>query len=63
MLWVLVSGSVTTLLGLYFLVNPEVEAAFLTVSVGIFVLVIGIVMVFGALQLRRRPEELLALMS
>jgi len=62
-LWVLTSGGVTALLGLYFLVNPEVGAAFLTVTVGIFVLVIGIVMVFGALQLRRRPEELLALMS
>ncbi len=62
-LWVLTSGGVTALLGLYFLVNPEVGAAFLTVTVGIFVLVVGIVMVFGALQLRRRPEELLALLS
>ena len=62
-LWVLISGGVTSLLGLYFLVNPDVGAALLTVTVGIFVLVIGIVMIFGALQLRRRPEELLVLMS
>ncbi|MCB0912075.1 MAG: DUF308 domain-containing protein [Propionibacteriaceae bacterium] len=62
-LWVLISGSVTSLLGLYFLINPDAGAAFLAVTVGIFVLVIGIVMIFGALQLRRRPEELLVLMS
>lgn len=62
-LWVVISGGATALLGVYFLVNPEVGAAFLTMTVGIFVLVIGVVMVFGALQLRRRPEDLLALMS
>lgn len=62
-LWVLIAGVVTALLGVYFLVNPEVGAAFLTVTVGIFVLVAGIVLVYGAIQLRRNREELLQLLS
>lgn len=62
-IWVLISGSVTALLGLYFLINPDAGAALLAVTVGIFVLVIGIVMIYGAFQLRRSPEELIVLMS
>lgn len=62
-LWVLISGIVTALLGVYFLVNPEVGAAFLTVTVGIFVLVAGAVLVYGAIQLRRNREELIQLLS
>lgn len=62
-LWVVIAGVVTSLLGLYFLVNPEVGAAFLAVTVGIFVLVAGIVLVYGAIQLRRNREELRQLFS
>jgi uncharacterized membrane protein HdeD (DUF308 family) len=62
-LWVLISGSITALLGLYFLINPEVGAAFLAVTVGIFMLAGGIVLVYGAVQLRRNREELAQLLS
>ncbi len=62
-LWAVTSGVVTSLLGVYFLVNPEVGAAFLAVTVGLFVLVAGCVLVFGAIQLRRNRTELLQLLS
>jgi uncharacterized membrane protein HdeD (DUF308 family) len=62
-LWVVTSGAITSLLGLYFLVNPDTGAAFLAVTVGIFVLASGIVHVYGAVQLRRNRDELLQLLS
>ena len=62
-LWVLISGTITALLGLYFLVNPDTGAAFLAVTVGVFMLAAGAVMVFGAVQLRRNRDELLQLLS
>lgn len=57
-IWMLISGIVTTGLGLYFLVNPDVGAAFLTITVGIFMLLTAAVLIFGAIQLRRSQKEL-----
>lgn len=56
-IWMLVSGAVTTLLGLYFLINPEVGAAFLSVTVGAFMLAVALVLILGAFQLRRSQKE------
>ena len=62
-LWLLVSGGVTALLGLYFLVNPAVAAAFLTVTVGVFVLAAGLALVFAGLQLRSHRDEIRQLLA
>lgn len=62
-LWAMTASAVIALLGVYFLVNPEVGAAFLAVTVGSFTLVAGGVLVFGAVQLRRTRPELLELLS
>lgn len=56
-IWILVSGVLTTLLGLYFLVNPEVGAAFLTITVGVFMLAVALVLILGAFQLRSTQKE------
>ena len=61
--WVLVSGALTSLLGLYFLINPDVGGIFLVVTVGWFALVAGAVLVYGAFQLRRAKPELAALLA
>lgn len=61
--WTLVWAIVTALLGLYFLVNPDTGAAFLAVTIGVFALIGGAVLVFGAIQLRRAKDDLIALMS
>ncbi|MGV8907521.1 MAG: HdeD family acid-resistance protein [Propionicimonas sp.] len=61
--WVLASGALTSLLGLYFLINPDVGGIFLVVTVGWFALVAGAVLVFGAFQLRRAKPELAALLA
>ena len=61
--WVLVSGILTSALGLYFLVNPDTRAPFLAVTIGWFALLAGGVLVFGAFQLRRAKPEIAALLA
>ncbi|HOC13331.1 MAG TPA: DUF308 domain-containing protein [Propionicimonas sp.] len=57
-LWVLVSGLVTAFLGIYFLVNPDTGVAVLAITIGIFALIAGAVLIFGAVQVRRFHDEL-----
>lgn len=61
--WVLASGVLTSLLGVYFMVNPDSGAVFLALTIGIFAIVAGAVLVYGAVQLRRARTELAALLA
>ncbi len=61
--WVLTSGLLTALLGLYFLINPDTGARFMAVTIGFFALIAGAVLVYGAIQLRRAKPELAALLA
>ena len=56
--WVLVSGLVTAFLGLYFLVNPDTGVQVLAITIGVFALIAGAVLIFGAVQVRRFQQEL-----
>lgn len=56
-IWALVSGLVTTLLGLYLLINPQIGAQLLAMALGAFAILSGAVLVFGAFQLRRHRGE------
>ena len=57
--WVLASGLVTALFGLYFLINPATGVQVLAVTIGIFAALAGVVLVFGAFQLRKLEPVLL----
>ena len=59
--WVSVSGITTGLVGVFFLANPAVGAAFLGAAVGLFATVFGLVLLFGAYRLYRTQAELLRL--
>jgi uncharacterized membrane protein HdeD (DUF308 family) len=61
--WLLASGILTSLLGLYFLVNPDTGATFLVITIGWFALLAGAVLVYGAFQLRSAKPELAALLA
>ena len=61
--WVLASGLLTSLLGLYFMVNPDSGATFLALTIGVFAIAAGAVLVYGAVQLRRARTELAALLA
>ncbi|MCC6497455.1 MAG: DUF308 domain-containing protein [Propionibacteriaceae bacterium] len=61
--WVLASGLLTALLGVYFMVNPDTGANVLAVTIGFFALIAGAVLVYGAIQLRRAKPELAALLA
>lgn len=61
--WVLASGVITALLGLYFLINPATGVQVLAVTIGIFALLGGAVLVFGAFQIRQQQSELVRLLS
>lgn len=52
-IWALTSGIVTSALGLYFLIIPDTGAALITVLVGVFAVLAGAVLIFGAIQLLR----------
>lgn len=61
--WVLISGLIITGLGLYFLINPDTGAAVLAMVIGIVAVLGGVVLVFGAVQLRRHRDELVTLLE
>ena len=61
--WLLSSGVLTSLLGLYFLVNPDSGATFLVVTVGVFAVIAGAVLIYGAFQVRRAETDLTALIG
>ena len=51
-MWVLVSGVLSLLFGIYFVINPLTLAKFLLVITGLFAVLLGVVLVAGALRLR-----------
>lgn len=61
--WVLASGALTSLLGLYFMVNPDSGTTFLAITIGVFALIEGAVMVYGAVQLRRAGSDLAEMLA
>lgn len=61
--WVLASGAITSLLGLYFMINPDSGATFLVVTVGVFAVIAGAVLIYGAVQVRRAKSDLAALIA
>ena len=61
--WVLSSGVLTSLLGLYFMVNPDTGAKFFTIVIGLFAVLGGAVLIFGAFQIRKAKPDLLALLE
>jgi uncharacterized membrane protein HdeD (DUF308 family) len=61
--WVSVSGITTGLVGVFFLANPTVGAAFLGAAVGLLATVFGLVLLFGAYRLYRTQAELLRLFA
>jgi len=50
--WVLASGVLSLLFGIYFVINPLTLAKFLLVITGLFAVLLGVVLVAGALRLR-----------
>lgn len=62
-IWVLISGLITTALGIYFLINPDTGTKVLAIVLGIFALLTGVVLVFGAFKLKKYQSELVSLLT